>query len=580
MKKLSTVTLIPLVTAMTIGCSTTTPTPTIDVNAPNKIFINANVYTENSNKPTAQAFSVKNGQFVFVGSNQEAQQFINKKTKVIDLKGQTVYPSFIDSHTYPGLVGMSAGNGELAEYQLPTTSKEDVYAYLRKIAKEKPDLDFLMIGEWSNPLWGVKGPDRKEIDDIFPETPVMLLDSSGHSYWLNTAAFEILGIDEKTPDLKENLSFFVKDENGRKTGWVKEFVLMPYFGDMLAGDPDDIAKAMKPYLDKLASQGVSTVMDAGNFASEETVLEAVKKLEDEGKLPVRYEASHHLYMPSQLKDAVKTVLEYREEYGGKLLTFNTIKIHFDGVNEINTAAVLEDFANEPGNKGGMLYSEKELTNLLLEMAPYNMNLHLHTVGDRAVRTALDAYEKAQKIYGGKLPVQLTLSHMEMLDPADIKRFKQLGVHANFTPHWFGGTVFKGSAEALGAERFAHNQPAGSVVKAGASVGFSSDVVSMPSAYRANPFMGIQMGATRQEPELGRNTPVFGQADDRISVADMIKGYTINNAKAMGIADKTGSIAVGKSADFMVLPSNLMKMDVYKIKDVKPTAVYFQGKAVK
>ncbi len=88
-----------------------------------------------------------------------------------------------------------------------------------------------------------------------------------------------------------------------------------------------------------------------------------------------------------------------------------------------------------------------------------------------------------------------------------------------------------------------------------------------------------MGATRQEPKLGKDTPVFGQADDRISVADMIKGYTINNAKAMGIVNETGSIAVGKSADFMVLPSNLIKMDVYKIKDVQPTAVYFQGKAV-
>ncbi len=575
MKRASIISLI-IATLLLSGCLTVKNTE-VKVNTPNQVFINGNIYTENSDNPKAEAFSVKNGKFVFVGSNKDAKRFINNKTKVIDLQGKTVLPSFIDSHTHPGLVGMSANNSELAEYQLPTTSKEDVYSYLRKIAKEKPDLDFLMIGEWSNPLWGVKGPDRKEIDDIFPETLVILLDSSGHSYWLNTAAFEALGIDENTPDLKENLSFFVKDENGRKTGWVKEFVLMPYFGDMLTGSPDDIAKGMLPYLEKLASQGISTVMDAGNFASEKIVFEAVKQLENQGKLPVRYEASHHLYMPSQLKDAVETLLDYREEYGGKLLTFNTIKIHFDGVNEINTAAVLEDFANEPGNKGGMLYSEDELTKLLIEMAPYKMNLHLHTVGDRSVRTALNAMEKAQKAYGGELPVELTLSHMEVVNPADMKRFKELGVHANFTPHWFGGTVFKGSAEALGKERFAHNQPAGSVLKAGANVGFSSDVVSMPGAYRANPFLGIQMGATRQDPALGNDSPVFGQADDRISVANMIKGYTINNAKAMGIDDETGSIAVGKSADFMVLPSNLLKIDVYKIKDIKPTAVYFQGK---
>ncbi len=352
---------------------------------------------------------------------------------------------------------------------------------------------------------------------------------------------------------------------------------MPYINWLIDPNPKEILDGLENYLNDLASKGVSTVMDAGNFGAEKSVLKAVHMLEEQGRLPVRYEASHHLYMPKQLKDAVKTILGYRKKYGGKLLTFNTIKIHFDGVNEINTAAVLEDFANEPGNKGGMLYNEDELKNLILESAKYGINIHLHTVGDRSIRTALNAMEKAQKAYGGQVPVQLTLAHMEMIDPADMKRFKELGVHANFTPHWFGGTVFKGSAEALGKERFSHNQPAGSVLKQGANVGFSSDVVSVPGAYRASPFLGIQMGATRQDPALGKDTPVFGQKDDRISVAEMIKGYTINNAKAMGIANETGSIVVGKSADFMVLPSNLLEIEVYKIKDVKPTAVYFQGK---
>ncbi len=224
----------------------------------------------------------------------------------------------------------------------------------------------------------------------------------------------------------------------------------------------------------------------------------------------------------------------------------------------------------------MLYSEDELKNLLLEMVPHKMNLHLHTVGDRAVRTALNTYEKAQKEYGKKLPVEMTLSHMELVNPNDMKRFKALGVHANFTPHWFGGTVFKGSDVALGEKIFSHNQPAGSVLKAGASLGFSSDVVSTPEAYRTNPFMGIQMGATRQEPKLGKDTPVFGQVDDRISVENMVKGYTINNAKAMGIAKYTGSIKIGKDADFMVLDKDIFKINKYDIGKMQPSEVYFKG----
>ncbi len=541
------------------------------------VLKNGNIYTENEKNPKAEAIAVKDGKIVFVGTNKEIEKYIGEKTKVADLAGKTVLPSFIDSHTHPGLVAMTSGNDELAKYQLPSTSKKDTYAYLRKIAKENPNLPYLMIGTWSNPLWGVKGPDRKEIDKIFPKTIVILLDSSGHSYWLNTAALNAFGIDKNTPDLKEGLSFFVKDKNGRKTGWVKEFALMPYLANMPQPGPEHVAPAIEQFLNALAKNGVSTVMDAGSFNAEETMFKAVQMLEKQGKLPVRYEATHHLYMPSQLKDAVNKVLEYRKLYGGKLLTFNTIKIHFDGVNEINTAAVLEDFANEPGNKGGMLYNEKELKNLMLEAAKHNINIHLHTVGDRSTRTALNAMEQAQKAYGKDLPVELTLSHLEVVNPTDMPRFKKLGVHANFTPHWLGGTVFKGSDVALGAERFAHNQPVGAVWKAGANVTFSSDVVSMPEAYRANPFLGIQMGATRQDPKLGKNTPVFGQKSDRVSVKDMVKGYTINNAKQMAMQNEIGSIEVGKSADFVVIPSDIFTVDVYEISKIKPTAVYFQGK---
>ncbi|MBS9778744.1 MAG: hypothetical protein KGV58_00375 [Campylobacteraceae bacterium] len=135
---------------------------------------------------------------------------------------------------------------------------------------------------------------------------MILLDSSGHSYWLNTAALMVMGINEDTPDLKEGLLFFVKDENGRKTGWVKEFALIPYLAAAMPKvDPALLSPAIQGYLDFLAQKGVSSVMDAGNFNNEKTIIKAVALLDKEKKLHVRYDASHHLYMPSQLKNAVK-----------------------------------------------------------------------------------------------------------------------------------------------------------------------------------------------------------------------------------------------------------------------------------
>ncbi len=139
-----------------------------------KVLKNGKIYTFGIKNQNAEALAIKNGKILFIGTNEEVENFIGSNTKVDDLKGKTVLPSFIDSHTHPGLVAMTSGNSELAKYNLPTTSKEDMYNYLKKIAKENPNLPYLMIGTWSNPLWGVKDPDRKEIDDIFPKTIVIL----------------------------------------------------------------------------------------------------------------------------------------------------------------------------------------------------------------------------------------------------------------------------------------------------------------------------------------------------------------------------------------------------------------------
>ncbi len=137
MKKISIFSLM-LAILLLIGCNATKQP--VDL-----VLKNGTIYTENDKSPKAEAVAVKDGKIVFVGTNKEAEKYIGEKTKVNDLQGKTVLPSFIDSHTHPGLVAMTSGNAELAKYQLPTTSKKDTYDYLRKIAKENPKLPYLMI---------------------------------------------------------------------------------------------------------------------------------------------------------------------------------------------------------------------------------------------------------------------------------------------------------------------------------------------------------------------------------------------------------------------------------------------------
>ncbi len=542
------------------------------------LLTNGTIYTVDAQNPWAEAMVLDGETIEFVGSAEAARAHLDAGGQVIDLGGQFVMPAVMDSHTHPGLVAL-IGSKEGGPV-LPGESREALMEFLRTFASENPELPFVMLGPWDVRLFAPEGPDRADLDAIFPNTPVMLNDSSGHSVWINTALMEMLGIDENTPDLSENLSYFVRDENGRMTGWVKEFALFPYMVAVLARAPENMQERLGFYLNYLVSHGVTTMMDAGTFGWGDLVYASLAEMERAGNLPLRYEGSYHIYSPEQLEVAVDEVLRMRREFGGELLTFNTIKIHLDGVNEINTAGVLEDFANEPGNRGGILFDTDQLITLMNQMAEHNINLHMHSVGDRTTRTVLDAVEQLREARGGEpLPIQVTLAHLELVDPVDIARFEEVGINANFTPHWLGGTIFAGSDVSLGAERFARNQSVGAFFDAGANVTFSSDVVSMPTYGRSNPFLGIQMGATRQEAEIGPDAPIFAPESARATVAQMIQGYTLNNAIQMGLENQLGSLEAGKLADFIILPENLLEMDVYDIHTIEPTAVYMNGELV-
>ena len=150
-----------------------------------------------------------------------------------------------------------------------------------------------------------------------------------------------------------------------------------------------------------------------------------------GLLPVRYEGSYHVWNPAQIDIAREELLLLRKKYAGNKLRFNTVKVHFDGVAEILTAGMLEPFATDPGNRGGILFSTDRLTAFMLELDEAGIDLHMHVVGDRSTRTALDAWELAASEKGERLGIQLTLSQLETVHPDDIPRFKAMGVHAPF-----------------------------------------------------------------------------------------------------------------------------------------------------
>ena len=537
------------------------------------VLKNGRFYTLDTSQTWADSVAIDDGRIAYVGDAVGLQDFINDETEQYDLMGRLVLPGLVDSHTHPGLVAQSV---DYVDLPWTPDTKQDMFDVLVAYATEHPDKEFIVGGRWPSALFGEQGPNRHELDAVIPDRPVILTDTSGHALWLNTKALEALGIDRNTPDPIPGLSYLYRDADGEPTGWVKESGIDAQL--KAAGIGEQIsADSLAGFLDYLVSQGVTLVFDAGNG---DKGYRAAAQLEAEGRMPLRYEGSYRIDDDSQIDGAVQELKRLRSTYGGERVKFNTIKIMLDGVSEIRTSAVLEQFLGEENNLGKTLFKTLRLRDFILELHEEAIDLHLHTVGDRAVRTALDAVEAAQVKLGEAPDVRITLCHLEVIDDADFDRFNELNIFSNFSPQWHGGHI-QGAQLTLGQERYDRMFRVQPLLDRNVTVTFSSDITNAGKwkTGRASPFFGMQVGHTRKEPEFGANSTVRPPENERLSIENMIRGYTINGATQLGMEDDLGSIEVGKSADLVVLDRNIFETLPTQIRFARPTVVLMEGTVI-
>ena len=535
------------------------------------VLTNGQIYTVDDSQPWAEAVAIENGRFEYVGDADGVKAFINSDTVEYDLQGRFVLPGLVDSHTHPGLVARSVDYVELP--WTPETRKE-MFDALLAYADENPDKEFIVGGRWPTGLFGEEGPNRHELDAVIPDRPVILTDTSGHAQWLNTKALEVLGIDRNTPDPIPGLSYLFRDADGEPTGWIKERAISAQLAAAGIGDQVS-ADSLAGFLEYLTALGVTVMFDAGN--SEEGY-QAAAELDRNNRMPLRYEGSYRIEVEDQFSGAVRELKRLRKTYGGKRLRFNTIKIMFDGVSEIRTSAVLEPFLGEEGYRGKTVVDAPRLSNFILELHDEQIDLHLHTVGDAAIRTALDAVEIAHAELGGQPDIRITFCHLEIIDEADFDRFKKLNIFSNFSPQWHGGHI-QGAQLTLGQARYDRMFTVQPLLDRDVSVAFSSDITNAGKwrTDRASPYFGMQVGHTRVEPEFGAKATIRPPESERLSIEDMIRGYTLNGAAQLGLEADLGSIEVGKIADLVVLDRNLFETLPNQIKSARPTAVMIEGK---
>ncbi len=548
--------------------------PAAAVEAPADLVLTGGaVYTVDPARSWAQAVAVRAGRIAYVGTEAGAKAFIGPKTRVVRLGGRMVLPGFQDAHIHPVSGGVELGQCNLND--LPKA--EQVLAKVKECAAGLGDKPWLLGGGWLLPTFPGGNPKKELLDAIVPDKPAMLSASDGHSVWVNSKALARAGITNDTPDPKDGR--IERDPLTKAaTGTLRESA-----SDLVGKHvPENTATERLDGLGRalvlLAKSGVTAVQEASAGSGAEGsgasgTMQAYVDAEKRGQLTVRVVAAlgtDNARGPEQVDDLVRL----RSRYTTARVRPIAAKIFADGVIEPRTAAMLTDYTDRPGWRGEPDFTEAALNALVLRLAEADFNVHIHVIGDRAVRMSLDALEAAQS----KASVRgqrHQLAHLEVIDPADIPRFRKLGVIANFQALWAYADdyIVDMTWGGLGPERSRFLYPIGSVVRAGGVLALGSDW----SVSSLNPLDAIQVAITRQgldEPKRAAMIP-----EEAIDLPTALAGYTIGSAYANSLEKETGSIEVGKAADLIVLSKNLFDVPASEVAKQAVLLTLLEGQPV-
>ena len=348
---------------------------------------------------------------------------------------------------------------------------------------------------------------------------------------------------------------------------------------------------MERWIEFSVKTGVTSVFDAGfpeHEALHERVYSYLRELDRQGRLPVYVDGCYILTNPRKMKDAVEETKRFKREFDTEHLKVHTLKILMDGTLKIETAALITPY-EDTGVTGATTFNADEIAEILRLLNEAGLDLHVHTVGERASRIVLDGVEQARKELGDSFRVKVTCAHLEIQDDDDLERFAKLGVIANYTPAWHNGNMGGSPSEfwpaLLGENRTVKMYRCKTLWDTGALVTWSSDDVAYEDFTTWNPYYHMEVGMTRwitektNGPEHLRNNEAFAPLSERMGIEEMILGYTINGAKQLGIEVSKGSIEAGKDADFLVFDNDLLTAEHEGFSYNKPRDVYFCGKKV-
>jgi predicted amidohydrolase YtcJ len=552
-----------LIIAVIDSCTST------DSKSADLVFKNGYIFTVDSSNSKAEVLAIKDGKFIFVGDAKGVRYYIGDKTKIIDLKGRLILPGFIDSHCHP--ISSYRYFYELNLYGLK--AKEEIQDAIKNYLSSHPEAKYIKGRGWSNTDFPKTGPDKKIIDEIVKDIPVSFSSEDGHSKWVNSKTLDLAGINKET---KNPAGGVIEQDpiTGEPNGTLRENAADLVSDIFPVYSIEELMKGLEAYQKMVLAYGITTAHDAYlDAGSNET--EAYRNLESNKIIKMRFRAS--LYIdPEKGVDQIQSLIDERNKNKGSLFQTNSAKIFIDGVVEGSTAYLKEPYNHLPDSHGELLWNLDKLRNICSELDKNNFQIHVHSIGDAATSIILDAFESAE-LQNGKRDSRNSITHLQLVGQSDIKRFKELAVVALPQPYWFikDDYYYNIQVPYLGQERADEEYPMKSFFDEGVVVASSSDY---PVTIPCNPLIAIQYGITRSDSSKTDINDVLWP-EERVTLTQMIRSFTINGAYANFLEKDTGSIEVGKQADMIVLEKNLFEIPINEIHKVKVLMTLFEGKEV-
>jgi hypothetical protein len=536
------------------------------------VLLHGKIHTEDASRRIAQALAVRGNSIVAVGSDEAVTALVGPNTRKIDLGGKVVLPGIIDAHTHPAESAQDLSKCSLDDKALaPPDIKKRVAACLKEQPGEGTQwFEAVMVNPSGLTLT------LADLDSMLPDRPLLLSGSDGHTVWANSPALKLSKISAATHDPAGG--HIEHDSSGQPTGTLRDNAAEIAWAARPKASLDHEAAQLEKAFDSMRAIGITSVQDA---AVDDHMMQIYKRLYDAHRLNMRVRGSYHLKNLHEPAAAlIAKAVNFRAKWAidPDFLRADAVKIFADGVIEYpsQTAALLEPYLDAHGrpthNRGPSYFTQENLNRIVAAADAAGLTVHIHAIGDRAVRSSLDAFADARR-RNGALDNRHQIAHLELIEPEDFSRFKELDVIANFQLLWAQRDDYVESATVkyLGPQRSRYLYPARSLRDAGAKIAGGSDWgVSSFDAFTA-----MEHAITRSE---RRGAPAL-LPEQSLTLQDMVDAYTINAALALKQERTTGSIEVGKRGDFIVLDRDIFSIDPYDLHDTQVTATYLDGREV-